>query len=292
LASRFLDDIKTGISEATYQTYRSKIRIFYFWTVKEKLSENDISTINNIVIRAFFNYLINTKKLSGNSIHKYENILTALFEWVKKEKYIFLNPVYNIPACNRINDNAPRPIQRQDIETFKKEIRKDPELWLAVQLEYYCALRPGHELREMKVKDIDFIGGTIRVSRTHAKNRIERFVTMPHQLLLEMRNIYKLQNSNKEHFVFGKGGKPGPSVIGKNKLRYKFNRVREHLNMPHEYKFYSWKHTGAVEADECSIPMKDISRHLGHTSLKSTDAYFKNKKTGTSKAIRDNFPDL
>jgi integrase len=62
--------------------------------------------------------------------------------------------------------------------------------------------------------------------------------------------------------------------------------------MPHEYKVYSWKHTGAVEADEANIPFKDISLHLGHTSMRTTDYYFKNKKVRLSKAIRDNFPDI
>jgi hypothetical protein len=62
--------------------------------------------------------------------------------------------------------------------------------------------------------------------------------------------------------------------------------------MPPEYKFYSWKHTGAVEADEAAISFKDISNHLGHTSLKATDFYFKNKRSTSSKAIKNNFPDL
>jgi integrase len=158
--------------------------------------------------------------------------------------------------------------------------------------EFYCALRPGHELREMKIKDIDFIAGTIRVDRTRAKNRIERIVTMPTQLLQQLRSFYKLQENDRELYVFGKGGHPGTVPIGKNKLNYKFNKIRKKLNMPKEYKFYSWKHTGAVEADECNIPIKDISNHLGHNSLSATNYYFHNKKGGASKAIRDNYPTL
>jgi len=290
--SAFLEELKPGVAPATYQTYQSKLRIFTLWIEKQGLAGNDLATINNSNITDFFRFLINIRKLSSNSIVKYKRILNALFDYFHKHKFILINPVFDIPACDRINDQAPRPIMREDIDKFKAELVKDPELWLAVQFEYYCALRPGHEIREMKIKDLDLIAGTVRVSRTRAKNRHERIVTIPRQLIEQLRSFYKLQGYNKEYYVFGKGGRPGTKVISKNKLRYKFNAVRKRLGMPLEYKLYSWKHTGAIEADEAMIPTKDISRHLGHTSLKSTDAYFRNKKPGISGPIRDNFPSL
>jgi integrase len=290
--SAFLEELQPGVSVATFQTYQSKFRIFALWIEKQGLAGNDLATINNSTIKDFFWFLIRIRKLSGNSITKYRRNLNALFDYLYKRKIILINPVYDIPICDRINDQAPRPISRDDIDRFRKELIKDPELWLAVQFEYYCALRPGHELREMKIKDLDLVAGTVRVSRSRAKNRHERVVTIPSQLLEQLRGFYHLQKYGKELYVFGKGGCPGHQPIGKNKLRYKFNAIRKRLGMPYEYKFYSWKHTGAIEADEANIPTKDISRHLGHESLKSTDAYFRNKKPGISRAIRDNYPSL
>lgn len=290
--SKFLEEQQRNVSLATYQTYQSKFRIFMLWCQKQKVADNDLTSFNNKLICEFFIYLIDTRKLSKISLQKYDQNLTALFEYIKTNKLILINPVFNVPKCDRINDQAPRPIQRADIDIFKKELIKDPELWLAVQLEFYCALRPGHEIRLMKIKDIDFISGTIRVDRRRAKTRIERIVTMPHQVLTQMRQFYGLNKYDKELFVFGRGGMPGTMPIGKNKLRYKFAAVRKKLNMPLEYKFYSWKHTGAVEADNGMIPFKDISLHLGHSSLKATDYYFRNKKTKTSEAIRDHYPSL
>jgi len=290
--SKFLEQVQPGIRRSTYITYQSKFRIFVLWLEKEGKAENDITAIDNKLIRLFFRYLIDTRKLSGVSVKYYAMLLTTVFDYFKKCNLIHLNPVYDIPECNRINDQTPRPIMRLDIEIFKKELQKDPELWLAVMFEYYCALRPGHEIREMKIKDIDFTAGTVRVDRARAKNRVERIVTMPRQLLEQLRNFYRLHEYNRELYVFGRGGMPGTQHIGKNKLNYKFNKIRKRLNMPREYKFYSWKHTGAIEADECNIPIKDISNHLGHSSLSITNVYFQNKKGGASKAIRDNYPTL
>lgn len=290
--SRFLEQLQPAVALATYQTYQSKFRIFNHWLVKEKIENNDLTTIDNYLICSFFNYLIKVRKLSRISIRGYSRITKALFEYLKFNKLILINPVHDLPQCDRINDQAPRPIQRADIDIFKKELVKDPVLWLAVQLEYYTGLRPGHEIREMKIKDIDFAKGTIRVDRARAKTRHERIVTVPHQLLLQLRNSYNLNLYSREFYVFGREGIPGPRLVGKNRFRERFNVIRRELNMPFEYKFYSWKHTGAVEADEAGLPMKDISNQLGHGSLKSTDHYFRNKKVSTSKAIRDNFPDI
>jgi integrase len=289
--SKFLESLEPTVSLATYQTYQSKFRIFFLWLEKQKVINNDLSTFDNNLILDFFSYLINIRKLSGISIQKYTQNLTALFEYCKEKKIININPVYDIPRCNRINDQAPRPIHRADIEIFKVELVKDPELWLAVQFEFYCCMRPGHEIIEMQIKHIDFIAGTVLVTRRRAKVRIERLVTIPRQFLDHLRKL-GLQKLNKEWYVFGSGGVPGPKHIGKNKLRYKFAAIRKKLNMPYEYKFYSWKHTGLVEADEAGMPFKDTSRHAGHTSLKSTDFYFRNKRTGVSNAIKNNYPDL
>jgi integrase len=292
LVSRFLDVISGGVRHSTYLTYKSKLRIFVLWSEVKGYAENDIATYDNQLIGLFFWYLIDTRKLSSVSILKYTELLTTFFTFLKKEKLIILNPVYDLPVCNRINDQAPRPIMRSDLEVFKAEIRKDPELWLAVMFEYYCALRPGHEIREMKIKDLDLIAGTVHISRSRAKNNIDSVVTIPLQLLEELRGFYKLSTYDKEFYVFGKGGSPGSACIGKNKLNYKFNKIRKALNMPSEYKLYSFKHTAAVELDENSIPAIDISRHYRHSSLSITNEYLKNKKTGVSRAIRNNYTTL
>jgi integrase len=290
--SRYLDSIIQGVRHSTYLTYKSKLRIFILWLERENIALNDITTIDNKVIISFFKYLIDERILSHESIGNYTELLANLFLYFKKNKLILYSPVFDIPVCNRINDQAPRPIQRDDIEAFKKEIQKDPELWLAVQFEFYCGMRPGHEIREMKVKDIDFLSGTVHIGRQTAKIEKDRIVTIPKQFLETIKQGYQLQQFNREFYVFGKEGHPGPVSIGKNKFGYKFRKIRVKLNMPVEYKFYSWKHTGAIEADEANIPHKDISMHLGHGNMSTTDIYFRNKKVQVSKAIRDNYPTL
>jgi integrase len=203
-----------------------------------------------------------------------------------------INPVYDLPNTDRINDNTAQPIQHNDLKKLNKIFSKDPEMILGIKFEFYCGMRPGREIRELQIKYIDFYSGTIHIIRNTAKSRRERIVTIPRQFLEELRKM-GLQKMNREWYVFGNQGKPGPVPIYKNKFSTKFRAVRDKLGMPKEYKFYSYKCTGAIMADDTGkIPFKDISNHLGHTDPSTTSIYFRNKKPQVSKAIRDAYPTL
>lgn len=292
ILSKYLDIKKSGISKSSLQTYTSCYRIFTLWTEKLGMEKNDIKSYSNGLILLFFKYLIDEKKLSAKSIKKYTELLSGFFQFCVDKKFIKINPVYSIPKCNRVNDNTARPIMRADIEVFKKELQKDQQLWLAVQFMFYCGLRPNHEVREMKIGALDLVAGFIYVNRSISKNGSTRVVTIPRQFLTFLRDNIDTRKWDREFYIFGRDGMPGPVPIGKNKLGYKFRKIREKLNMPHEYKFYSWKHTSAIELDESRIPMKEISRHYGHSTISITDIYMRNKKPALSVAIRDNYPSL
>lgn len=290
--SRYLEQAEPGIRHETFLTYKSKFRIFVLWLESRGLAGNDLRTYNNKVLIDFFRYLIDDRKLSGKSVKYYRMLLAKLFKYFCREKLLLVNPVYDIPPCSRINDQAPRPIAREDLEVFKKSLERDPELYLASKFEYYCGLRPGHEIRELKIKNIDFAAGTIHVDRQHAKNRKDRVVTIPRQFLEELR-ASGLQSLNRNFYIFGRGGIPGLKPISKNKLSRHFFNLRKKLNMPEEYKLYSFKCTGMIEADGTGrIPAKDISNHVGHSDLATTNIYFRNKKSQVSPAIRDEYPTL
>ncbi len=291
--SRWLEqEAGPGIRHETYLTYKSKLRIFALWTEKQGIAGNDLRTYNNKVLIEFFRYLIDDRKLSGKSVKYYRMLLAKLFKYFCREKLLLVNPVYDIPPCIRVNDQAARPITREDVEIFKKALAMDPELFLAIKFEYYCGLRPGHEIRELKIKNIDFAAGTIHVDREHAKNGKDRIVTIPRQFLEDLR-ASGLSGINRSFYIFGRGGIPGPVPVSKNKLSRHFFNLRKKLNMPEEYKFYSFKCTGMIAADDTGkIPAKDISNHVGHSDLATTSIYFRNKKSQVSKAIRDEYPTL
>jgi integrase len=241
---------------------------------------------------AFFRWLIDDQKRSAKTIHDYRYMLAGLFEWLIRQTVFISNPVHDLPECTRVTYLAPVPIHQFDIMTFREALQHDPQLWLACQFQYYCALRPGRELRLLRIRDIDFSRGQVTVPRTQAKTKVTRTVVIPQQFLSSLRNDFHLTAVPKDHFVFGKNGEPGPDHLGKNNLRFRFNDVRKALGMPINYKFYSWKHTGGVQASLSGIPDSHIQRQMGHTSIETTAKYLRKMTGFQSDFLRNQYPSI
>ena len=292
-ANKFLETLIGHIDkDGTLPTYKSKMRIFCMWVDAQHMGENDATSINNDNVVAFFRWLIDDQKRSRKTVGTYRQILQSFFEWLVKEKVYVSNPVHDLPNTDTLNDQSPAPIHGADVSIFKEALKHDPQLSLAVQFQYYCALRPGKELRLLKIKNIDFARNLVTILRTEAKKGITRTVVIPECFMEELRNEYQLHKYDREYFVFGKNGEPGPDNLGKNNMRFRFNKVRELLGMPIEYKFYSWKHTGAVQASLSGIPDKHIQMQMGHTSLATTEKYLRKMVGHQSDFLKNKYPEF
>jgi integrase len=256
------------------------------------LNEADISAINHDVMVKFMTFIIEERKLSKVSVDNYRNLLKTIFEFVRKERKHYPNPVIELPGTKRVNDSAAEPIREEDIAVFKEAItKKDPQLWLAICFEYYCFLRPRKEIRLLRIGDIDFGRGRIKVRFVNAKTE-ERFVNIPNTFLNLMRNSYDLHNYSRDFYVFSKNGLPGTSKLSINNMTSRFVKFRKDLNMPVMYKLYSWKHTGNIRAEEAGISMRELQVQNGHISVQTTEIYMKNKKGTSSPNIVTKFPEL
>ncbi len=280
--------------EGTLPTYRAKLRLFANWLESKGLGENDVSSISNELIIQFFDFLVIKRDLSTTTQLKYRQILADLFEMLYKKKKIAENPVFDIEIVRNEKDQSARPMSDKDLKAFVACMKQDdPVLLLAFKFEYYCYLRPGKEVRKLKVGDIDLARGVINVERFRVKTNRPKFPTIPTVFLNELRNLYRLQDYPRDFYLFGQNYQPGPVHIGKNNLRFRFNRIRKKLNMPIEYKFYSGKHTGNARAMEIpEITIEHRKDQNGHASIVTTEIYTKNKLGKVIPSIRDHFPDI
>ncbi|TLX73679.1 site-specific integrase [Labilibacter sediminis] len=291
--NEYLKRQKTLVSAKSFESYQSKIRLFSQWLDREGMGENDISSITPEVINRFFDYLIHERKLQGRTIEKYGVNLKSLFNDLIERKKIFESPMPPIPKVLNTVDHSAKPIQLDDMERLKNHIQsRDPQLWLAIQFEFYCFIRPGTELRLLKIENIDFHMGTITIPKDKAKNRREQTIGIPNQFLSVLKHQFYLDKFDKSFYVFGSNRVPGEKPLGKNTLRTRFNRFRDALGLSKAYKFYSWKHTGAIHASNAGIPVKDIQMQMRHHSLDITDKYLTKMKGSDSVHIKNNFPTL
>ena len=151
-ASKYIDHIANEVEDTTISTYRSKLRLFDAWLEGQDIKDADISCITHSVMVRFFVFIIEERELSKVSVDNYRILLSAVFDYVRKERKQFPNPCIELPGTKRINDSSADPIHEDDIPIFKKAIKEqDPQLWLAICLEYYCFLRPRKEIRFLRI---------------------------------------------------------------------------------------------------------------------------------------------
>ena len=292
VASEYLQSRK--LTDHRRREFMSKLRGFVAWLKSKHLDNSQISLIDNKIVIAFFQFLIDELKLCGATVKKYKHTLLYFWDYVVEKKYAVVNVITNIPDCDRVNDEAAKPIRKEDLEKLWKYIQRDPQLELACKLELFCLMRPGREIRLLKVGMIDFVNSVINlpeeiVKNSNPKRKRSKVTTIPDDVLFDMMDKHRLLDYPADYYVFGKGGVPGTNHLPKNNLWKRFRNIREALGLPNYYKLYSFKHTGVVKLIEMNFHPNEIARQAGWSNTYMLDVYTKHQKVSVNKNIRDNF---
>lgn len=278
LTKRFLRTVEPTLRKGTMKDYRGKLRLFAEY-IEEHQSNIPIPMINRSIIFPFFEYLASERNLCRQTIEKYMQIVRIFFNWCEDVgiRDYETNPVKRMPKMGKVVDCSPGVFNTNDRERLRAAIKpKEPWLWLACEILYYCAIRPGTEMRLMKVGDIDLKKKTIRVRAELAKNKTTEMVVFPAELRDHMLAL-NLDQYDKELYLFGKCGSPAIVPMGKNTMRNRFNLYREALKISSDKKFYSWKHSGALSAIENGATIYEVKDQLRHRSIMTTEEYLKKR---------------
>lgn len=289
--SSYLDWKKSQIKKKTFESYTSKLRVFCLWLEENDFDKKDVSELTRGTIIKFCKFLEQEKDLDRLTIEKYQQNLHNFFKWLIEEKWVKKNPVVDIPKTTQKKDIAARPIPKIQLKAFLTHIKmRDKQLFLACLFQYYCFVRPGNELRNLKIQDIDFFNSKLRIDKVHSKNGKSEIIGIPDDLLDVCMNVYQLHTFNPEYYVFGRNRMPGEERLGHNTLRNRFNKFRQDLGMPNIYKFYSFKHSGAGILLESGATMVELMDQLRHKELNTTHHYIKRHFGARSEHVKKNFP--
>jgi len=288
-SNKFFSSIIHDISGSSYTTYQSKLRVFVKYLQEHKLDKVDITAITPKIIFDFFEYLAADRGI-GNSRQMYKEMLFRMFEYVKKQRAIRINPVSDIQIKKRI-PRPPRYFQEHSLKNMRKYmLANDPQLWLAVRFIFYCYIRP-HELRFLKIGDILIQEGTIRIRSEISKTNKERRPVIPENFKQELINEGVIDFPD-DYFVISKRNKPDIKGVSKNYLWNHFDKVRIALGIQKEFKFYGFKHTGMIMSKKSGADSKDIQMQAGHHSLDMLDKYINQMMPVESDFLRYQGPEI
>ncbi|MFV0329821.1 MAG: tyrosine-type recombinase/integrase, partial [Dysgonomonas sp.] len=193
----FLEEKKPVVKKKTYQDYSSKLRIFHQWLYSKGKKDIFAQDVTNDMMTDFCYYLINTRELERRTIKDFKQRVSQLYNWMIKKKFLSRNPVYDLPEGRQMADHSAQPMTKQDAKTLLNHIKKnDEQLYLFCSMIFYCAIRPGTELRLLKIKDINFFTNTITIRGENAKTE-EGIVNIPPKLQRILRTM-KITTYNRE----------------------------------------------------------------------------------------------
>lgn len=290
LLPSFILEKEVSTQHKTVRGYEGNIYVFLDWLKGKGIENIPIREISENNITDFFYYLGKDKGLDKPTCEKYCLHIKALFTYAYNRGELNDIPFTYIVYPRKKKDQSADVISNTHLKLLLNFIRElDPQLFLACIIEYYCFIRPGRELRLLKIGDIDCENGLIIIQQENAKNKKRQIVTMP-QHLINICKEYKIDIVDKSLFIFGKRKVFGNVPISINMLRYRFNIIRDKLNLPKTYKLYSMKHTGASNLHRSGISMRELMDQLRHTQLDATQHYLKKHCGIVNDRIRDNFP--
>ncbi len=271
-----------SLKKKSEQTYRSKFDEFCRWM---RLYRNMEEVRRLGLATAFIKYL-KAKELSATTINTYIETISMLYASSKKLKEE--NPFDDIKKLREYRKSAKYFSAIQQRELSIEIPNRDPQLWLACQMQYYMLLRPGTELRLLKIQEIDLDEQTARITADDAKNDYTMTVRIPDEFLPQLQF---LRNYPDHYYVFGSKGVPGEIAHNKKYFPDRHQAILRQLHYNVDlYKFYSWKHTGAAMYYLATKDIKGLKEQGRWHSLDMVQEYLKNLGILDMEEVKSKFP--
>ena len=246
-----------GLSMATIEMYGTVLKIF-FDTINKPPQEITTNDIRLFLVQ----YQIN-RKVSDRTLDKYRQNLNSFFEWCVNEEYITKNPCKNIKEIKY--EVEPRhSLTRFQLETLRRNCKCKRDLAM-VDVLYSTGCRVA-ELVNMKFTDIDYNENSIKIIGKGKKHNTV-YLNTNAQLSL---NEYMTERKGKSDYLFVSKRSPYDQVSTRT-VEKVFKDLGDELGFkltPHIL-----RHTSATLALQNGMPITQVQKMLGHSSVATTQIY-------------------
>lgn len=270
-AARFLEAKAKTARKRTMDSYRSSCSMFLHWLEKRGSSGEYCVSITHDTLMAYISWNDAAKNLTNRSYNNIAMFLYTLFDFFKQKGYITANPAEGIPR-RKVDRKIRVVIPKADRKVIGDWVMANaPRYWFVMQMCYRLFIRPS-EIVQLRIADIDFNTGMIKIPSTVAKNHGDRVLAVPPDMMDYFRSLDRYPAT---YYIYADPHTyaPGPRMIRPTRIAETWKRMREETGMPASYQFYSLKDTGITEMLEAGVPAKYVKELADHHSLEMTERY-------------------
>lgn len=239
-------------------------------------------------LQMYYTYLRTEKKLGTNTVRKHHDLLRSAFAVAVRQDVLPNNPADRVEPPKQVIPTR-YFYTKEDLNRLL-ECAKGHKLELAIQLAAFLGLRRG-ECCGLRWSDIDFdhhilhihkartsVGGEVIEKGTKTTSSIR---TLHIPAVLEQTLRRELHNQQENRKIFGESYHDSNHVlVWEDGLPYRPNYISEafksflNANDLPFLTFHGLRHTFATLANSAGVPLYDISKTLGHSTVSTTSTIY------------------
>jgi integrase len=259
----------------TFVDYTSRLKLLreYNALLSDKMVY--IYQFDKAYIEGFLEHIYIDRDTTPRTRNNYLRWIRSFCSYLCNNGYIATNTADKIDFLTE-EDKFRKPLSAQAMKKLSNYLSvENKDFLLACMVHYYTLVRPG-ELSSVKIKDIDINDQTLFISHTISKNRKDAKVTIPARVINMMIERGTFDNPG-DFYLFGKGFKPSIEKADSRIFREYWVKIRDILDFPKTYQFYSLKDTGITDTiDRVGLTIaKDQARHA---SVQTTNKYVRKEQ--------------
>lgn len=285
----FLKFAEKTTKKRTFQSYLSDLKHLTEFLKKHGRTDIAISEFTNDMAIRFLDELIIDKNLSTRRRNNLKGTMGTLFNFFKKRKAVLENPFAHISKLPSVATKH-AAYSAEKLGQMKGLIAEaDPQLWLFINFIYYAFVRPGEELRRLRVRDVG--EKSIMIGGEFAKNNTTQYVMIP-AALERLIVASKIRTFPEDWYVFSHGG-PGEQLLGKNYFYVRHLKFLKLLKLDDgKHDLYAWKHTGVIALFRATQNIELIRQQCRHSDIATTQKYLRDLGCFVDYSQIDKFPEI
>lgn len=274
LVNQFLQHCRRKeLSEHTIRAYELDLNRFqkFYSSKSTAIEEIEGTHIKDWVDRLHLN------GLSASSRKRHLACLKVFFSWAAEEGYIEVSPFHGLKLLIKLPKRLPRNIGESQLQALFKALEgidasqgiARQTLRLSLELLIATGLRIS-ELCNIKLQDIDFSAGAIRVSGKGARERTAFILDdeLKDMLLFYIGKRNEIITEGENLFVTPNGRSVTPDYI-----RRKLHQFTAEIGLKQRLTPHMFRHSAATLLLENGVDIRFVQRLLGHASLSTTEIY-------------------
>lgn len=247
-----------GLTDRTLRSYKTEI-------IKALNAINkNCETITSDDIKYYLACMQLKGTCNSKTLDNTRRFLSTFFQWLEDEEYISKNPLKKIKKI-RQKEEVKKAFRYEELERIKLNCSNKLEIAL-IEFLISTGVR-ANELVNIKLEDINFNENEITVLGKGNKERIVYLNSSAKIRVLDYLESKKI----KSKYLFSKSYKPYDNLTADHVRRIiKEIGIKSGVENVHPHRF---RRTSATIAHKRGMPIEEIQRMLGHSSLTTTQIY-------------------